>query len=173
MATSNGDPREARDAFLDALPVEEQVRVLRQAEKAGPRSSDPDWLVAYAAERAAARIEAAVASAMTGSRAAPSVNATRGWRWPLIVATLAGGFLFLALASFSGAVAQRSLDASRCRVLGAAVTVPHPPWISKAGATIATWPVLPFVIATALMLVVIVLLGLRKSGPAYRKVFPS
>jgi hypothetical protein len=52
----------ARDAYLDTLPEAEQVRVLRQSEKVGPLSTDPDWLVAYAADRAAARIEAAVAA---------------------------------------------------------------------------------------------------------------
>lgn len=183
MATSSEDHRAARDAFLDTLPAEEQARILRQAEKMGPISTDPDWLVAYAAERSsaraersAARFEAAVAAAMPMVRTAPSAapsSPPRGWRWPLTVAALAGGLLLLALASFSGAVAQWSLDASRCRVLGAAMTVPHLPWMSAAGSTIATWPVLPFVIATAVMLVIIVLLGLRKSGPAYRKVFPS
>jgi len=58
----NGDPRAARDAYLDTLPLEEQARVLRQAEKMGPLPSDSDWLVAYAAGRAAARVETAVAS---------------------------------------------------------------------------------------------------------------
>lgn len=176
MATSSEDHRAARDAFLDTLSAEEQARVLRQAEKMGPISTDPDWLVAYAAERSAARFEAAVAAAMSMVRTAPSAapsSPPRGWRWPLTVVALACGLLLLALASFSGAVAQWSLDASRCRVLGAAMTVPHLPWMSAAGSTIATWPVLPFVIATAVMLVIIVLLGLRKSGPAYRKVFPS
>jgi hypothetical protein len=56
------DPRAARNAFLDTLPVEEQALVLRQAEKLGPLPSDSDWLVAYAAERSATRIEAAIAS---------------------------------------------------------------------------------------------------------------
>jgi hypothetical protein len=56
------DPRAARNAFLDTLPAEEQALVLRQAEKLGPLPSDSDWLVAYAAERSATRIEAAIAS---------------------------------------------------------------------------------------------------------------
>lgn len=63
----NGQPRAAREAYLDALPAEERATVLRRAERAGPRPDDPDWLVGYAAQRlettvavAAARIEAAV-----------------------------------------------------------------------------------------------------------------
>jgi hypothetical protein len=44
------------------LPPEEQLRVLRQAEKIGPLPTDTDWIVAYAASQAAARIEAAAAA---------------------------------------------------------------------------------------------------------------
>jgi len=104
VATSSEDHRAARDAFLDTLSAEEQARVLRQAEKMGPISTDPDWLVAYAAERSAARFEAAVAAAMSMVRTAPSAapsSPPRGWRWPLTVVALACGLLLLALASFS------------------------------------------------------------------------
>jgi len=62
VATSSEDHRAARDAFLTTLPFDEQARVMRHAEKVGPLPTDPDWLVAYAAERSATRIEAAVAS---------------------------------------------------------------------------------------------------------------
>jgi hypothetical protein len=67
--SGNGKARIARESYLDAMPAEEQVKVLRQADKVGPLPDDADWLVAYAAQRAAAqsersadRIEAAVAS---------------------------------------------------------------------------------------------------------------
>ncbi len=40
------DPRSAREAFLDSVTTEEQLRVLRQAEKVGPMPDDSDWLVA-------------------------------------------------------------------------------------------------------------------------------
>lgn len=50
----------ARDAFLDSLDVEEQVKVLRRAERDGPLANDADWLLAYATSRAATRIEQAV-----------------------------------------------------------------------------------------------------------------
>jgi hypothetical protein len=52
----------ARSEYLDGLPPAEQARILRHAETVGPLPTDPDWLIAYAADRAAARIEAAVAS---------------------------------------------------------------------------------------------------------------
>lgn len=62
-ALGSVDPRVAREAFLDSLTTEEQLRVLRQAEKVGPMPDDSDWLVAYAASRAVARIEVAAAGA--------------------------------------------------------------------------------------------------------------
>jgi len=65
VATSSEDHRAARDALLNTLPFDEQARVIRHAEKVGPLPTDPDWLVAYAAERSATRMEAAVASLAT------------------------------------------------------------------------------------------------------------
>lgn len=53
----------ARDAFLDSLEVDEQVKVLRRAERDGPLANDADWLLAYATSRAATRIEKAVVKA--------------------------------------------------------------------------------------------------------------
>ena len=172
MASSKAEHRAARDAVLGALPAEERARVIQQAEKAGPTASDADWLVAYAADRSAARIEAAAAAATAAIQASPATGARRVWRWPLRVAVLAGAMLLFAFASFTGAVAQWSLDAGRCRAIGT-ITAPHLPWISAAAATVATWPTLPFVVASAALLIVIACLGIRKSGPAYRKVFPS
>jgi hypothetical protein len=64
----NLDPAAAREAYLNTLPPEEQLRILRQAEKIGPLPTDTDWLVAYAASQAAARIEAAVAACEAQSK---------------------------------------------------------------------------------------------------------
>ncbi len=92
------------------------------------------------------------------------------WRWPLTVAVVAGGLLLLAGGSFSGAVAQRTLDVTQ-RLQPSRAMI-HVPWVLWAQATIATWPVLPFVVATAILLVLTMVLGVRKSGPVYRKIFP-
>jgi len=59
---SSKDPNEARTAFLQTLPPEEQVQVLLRAEKQGPYANDPDWILALAVGKAVDRIEAAVAS---------------------------------------------------------------------------------------------------------------
>ena len=61
----NGDSRSARESYLDSLEDAEQARVLRQAERIGPLADDSDWLVAYATQQAAARIESAIAAAET------------------------------------------------------------------------------------------------------------
>jgi hypothetical protein len=50
-------PSEARRAFLNGRSPEEQVRLTQRTEKLGPRPDDPDWLIAWAAENAARRIE--------------------------------------------------------------------------------------------------------------------
>lgn len=92
----------ARSEYLDGLPPAEQARILRHAETVGPLSTDPDWLIAYAADRAAARIEAAVASLET--RAVASTAKRRR----TVSASLRYGPLrdlavfALALASFAG-----------------------------------------------------------------------
>jgi hypothetical protein len=61
------DPSAAREAFLDALDPQEQVRVLRHAERVGPLPDDGDWLVAYGSVQAAARIESAAAKVETAA----------------------------------------------------------------------------------------------------------
>jgi hypothetical protein len=61
------DPSDAREAFLDSLDPQEQVRVLRHAERVGPLPDDGDWLVAYGAVQAAARIESAAAKVETAA----------------------------------------------------------------------------------------------------------
>ena len=52
-------PAEAREAYLDGLPPEEQATVVRKAETLGPARDDADWLVVYESRRAADRIEIA------------------------------------------------------------------------------------------------------------------
>ena len=111
-----------------------------------------------------------VASAVKTVRASTVDPKRDRWRWPLMVAALAGGLLLLALGSFSGAVAQRTLDTARRSLPGGAGS--HISWLASAQATIATWPVLPFVVTTAVLLVLTIALGMRKSGPGYRKIFP-
>src|SRR4030088_2703775 len=64
----NLDPPSAREAYLNTLPPEEQLRVLRQAEKIGPLPTDTDWIVAYAASQPAARIEAAARACETETK---------------------------------------------------------------------------------------------------------
>ena len=87
----------ARDAFLDALPVDEQAKVLRRAERDGPLATDADWLIAYATSRAAMRIEAAAlkveAAADRNARATSRVKVRTTGRELIAFA--------LALASFS------------------------------------------------------------------------
>jgi len=101
------DPRGAREAFLDSLTTDEQLRVLRQAEKVGPMPDDSDWLVAFAASRAVARIEAAAA----GAEARIERAAGKGSREPGRAVLRDRGpaselFAFaLALAAFAGVAA--------------------------------------------------------------------
>ncbi|GAC1312044.1 MAG: hypothetical protein NVSMB19_26370 [Vulcanimicrobiaceae bacterium] len=66
------DPTKAREAYLDTLDPTEQARVIRTAEKFGPAATDADWLIAYAAERAATRIEAATRAARSTAVRAPA-----------------------------------------------------------------------------------------------------
>jgi len=67
-AAVNGDAKVARESFLDSLEPIEQARVLRTADRLGPGASDADWLVAYAAEKAAARIEKAARAGVAPKR---------------------------------------------------------------------------------------------------------
>ena len=64
----NGDAKVARESFLDSLEPIEQARVLRTADRLGPGATDADWLVAYAAEKAAARIEKAARAGVAPKR---------------------------------------------------------------------------------------------------------
>jgi hypothetical protein len=72
------DPSAARSAFLDTLDPQEQVRVLRHAERVGPLPDDGDWLIAYASAQAAARIEAAAARVEAKATAAVQGPRTSG-----------------------------------------------------------------------------------------------
>ena len=88
---SSKDPTDARAAFLKTLPPEEQVQVLLRAEKVGPYSSDPDWLVAYAMSRAVeqikdmvAEVDASIKSGVGkshGCQPKPTTNSTRLVLW--------------------------------------------------------------------------------------------
>lgn len=89
------------------------------------------------------------------------------WHWPAQLAAITGALLLLAVGSLSGAVAQYALDARR---LPRAAF--HVPWLATAQAAVATWPVVPFVVATAMLLAVVIVLGVRKSGPVSHKIFP-
>jgi hypothetical protein len=70
------DPSAAREAFLDTLDPQEQVRVLRHAERVGPLPDDGDWLVAYGSVQAAARIESAAAKVETAAARVEAAAAT-------------------------------------------------------------------------------------------------
>jgi hypothetical protein len=101
------DPSAARSAFLDTLDPQEQVRVLRHAERVGPLPDDGDWLVAYAASQAAARIEAAAAACETQMKQrmqqAPRESSRRAshstcgalWAFAMSLATFAGVAYFV------------------------------------------------------------------------------
>jgi hypothetical protein len=106
-------------------------------------------------------------------RGGSRLNASR-WRWPLIVAGVAIACVLMSAISFSAAVAQYSADAIRCATLSRAPLQPvlHSPWIGAALATVAAWPSLPFIVALFLALIVIAVLGYRKSGPSSRRVWP-
>jgi hypothetical protein len=111
LAPSQGmadlDPPGAREAYLNTLAPEEQLRVLRHAEKVGPLPTDTDWLVAYAASQAAARIEAAAAAygAQTKQRMPQAPReSSRGashstcgvlWAFALSLATFSGVTYFV------------------------------------------------------------------------------
>jgi len=103
---------------------------------------------------------------VTGARASQ-------WRWPKQVAAVAAALVLMGAFSFSGAVAQRAADSAVCRSLAVAPrALSHVPWLSMAVATVAGWPALPFVGALAVALVVIAVLGYRKSGPVSRQFWP-
>lgn len=68
----NTDSDKARESYLDSLPLDEQAHVLRHAEKHGPLPSDSDWLVAYASQQAAARIESLISA--FEARTAPAMK---------------------------------------------------------------------------------------------------
>jgi len=55
------DPAAAREAYLATLPAAEALLVLQHAEKIGPYSSDPDWLVALESSKATSAIRSEVA----------------------------------------------------------------------------------------------------------------
>jgi hypothetical protein len=113
-------------------------------------------------------IDKKVVAALTAVQIAPPIVAQRElWRWPKTIAAVAAVFLALALASFSGAVSQHAIDVKY------GPRMPHVPWVVAAQTSISTWPVLPFVVATAVLLVLLIVVGLRKSGPASRKTWPS
>ncbi len=86
----NAGSRSARDSYLDALPDAEQARILRQAERVGPLPDDSDWLVAYATQQAATRMEAAIAAAeirLTASPRTPALSRRQsGGPWRELVA---------------------------------------------------------------------------------------
>jgi hypothetical protein len=65
----------AREAYLDALPAEEQAATVRQAERIGLKTDDPDWLIAYSAQQAAVRIEAATRTLTSGTLAPEALAA--------------------------------------------------------------------------------------------------
>lgn len=72
------NPREAREAYLNGLPADEQALVLRQSEKVGPLPDDADWLVVRASQQAAAQISKAVDRlvSMDPDAVAGSISAT-------------------------------------------------------------------------------------------------
>lgn len=120
MNSGTSGKADVRDAYLDTLSEAEQARVLRQSEKVGPLPSDPDWLVAYAADRAATRIEAAVAAleartASTNKKSGREAGRAVRDRGPLreLIA------FSLALMTFAGVT--WGVDASSTRVQSIAV----------------------------------------------------
>lgn len=95
------------------------------------------------------------------------------WRWPKQVAAVAAALVIMGALSFSGAVAQRAADSAVCRSLATAPrALLHVPWLSMAVATVSGWSALPFVGALAIALVIIAVLGFRKSGPVSRQLWP-
>ena len=119
---------------------------------------------------------AMIVGEMRGTEPVPlavlSRSEPQGWRWPTYLVTGGGIVLAFALVSFSAAVGQWSIDAGRCNTLGTIIAYPRVPWLGAAGATVRSWPVLPWVIASAVLAISLVVLAIRKSGPSTVKLWP-
>ncbi len=179
---SNGARSSPFDLAIEAASAKEKARLREIRLRLNVPADSPEWgmylilatpileFEAQIAETITKTVRTEVASALKTVPAATVGRKRDRLRWPLSVAAVAGGLLLLAFGSFSGAVAQRTLDVTQRLVPPRAAI--HVPWVVSAQATIATWPVFPFVVATTILLVLTVILGVRKSGPAYRKIFP-
>jgi hypothetical protein len=106
--------------------------------------------------------------AARGGPAAPITHAPV--EWPVRVAVFAVAYVAVAAVWITSAIVQASRDAA---LLPGGGVFPRAPWFGAAARAIAAQPAGPWVIASVVFAVLLVIVSYRRSGPPLLKAWPK